>query len=46
MIAAIADKDEARADRIGGEHAIQVVTQIQSFLASGIGRGMKVEAAE
>ena len=45
MIAAIADKDEERADRIGGEHAVQVVTQIQSFLASGIARKMKVAAA-
>jgi len=44
MIAAIADKDEERADRIGGEHAVQVVTQIQSFLASGIARSMKVAA--
>ena len=46
MIAAIADRDEERADRIGGEHAVQVVTQIQSFLASGIARSMKVAAAE
>jgi DNA-binding GntR family transcriptional regulator len=45
MIAAVADKDEERADRIGGEHAVQVVTQIQSFLASGIAREMKVAAA-
>ena len=46
MIAAVADRDEERADRIGGEHAAQVVTQIQSFLASGIARSLKVAAAE
>jgi DNA-binding GntR family transcriptional regulator len=38
LIAAIIDRDPARADRLAGEHAAQVVRQIQNFLASGIAR--------
>lgn len=38
IIAAIVDQDAERADRLAGEHAGQVVRQIQNFLASGIGR--------
>lgn len=36
IIDAIADRDADRADRLASEHAGQVVTQIQAFLASGI----------
>ncbi len=38
IIAAVAGRDEAAADRLAGEHAMGVVRQIQNFLASGIGR--------
>ena len=38
LIAAIVARDADRADRLAGEHAAQVVRQIQNFLASGIGR--------
>jgi DNA-binding GntR family transcriptional regulator len=40
IIAAIARRDEAEADRIAGAHAMGVVRQIQNFLASGIARDM------
>lgn len=35
IIAAVADRDSDRADRIAGNHATQVVRQIQNFLAEG-----------
>ena len=40
IIAAIAGRDEAEADRLAGAHAMGVVHQIQNFLASGIARDM------
>lgn len=40
IIAAIAARDEAEADRLAGEHAMGVVRQIQEFLASGLARDM------
>src|SRR5262249_16264312 len=45
LIAAIADRDGERADRLAGEHAAQVVRQIQNFLASGIAREVDLRAA-
>lgn len=36
IIAAIAGRSEAEADRLAGEHAMGVVRQIQNFLASGV----------
>ncbi len=36
LIAAIVERDAARADRLAADHAAQVVRQIQTFLASGI----------
>lgn len=38
IITAIALGDEDTADRLGAEHARQVVVQIQSFVGSGVGR--------
>lgn len=38
IIAAIAERDAERADRLSADHAGQVVHQIQTFLASGIGQ--------
>jgi DNA-binding GntR family transcriptional regulator len=35
IIAAVAAGDAERADRIAGNHATQVVRQIQNFLAQG-----------
>ncbi|HET7715106.1 MAG TPA: GntR family transcriptional regulator [Bauldia sp.] len=35
IIAAVADRDPERADRIAGNHATQVVRQIQNFLGEG-----------
>lgn len=40
IIKAIVDRDADRADRLAGEHAGQVVHQIQNFLAAGIGAGI------
>lgn len=37
IIAAIVARDGDRADRLSGDHAGQVVHQIQNFLASGVG---------
>jgi DNA-binding GntR family transcriptional regulator len=44
LIAAIVDRDAARADRLAGEHAAQVVRQIQNFLATGIARQIDLDA--
>lgn len=38
IIAAIAAQDAERADRLSADHAGQVVRQIQTFLASGVGQ--------
>jgi len=46
LIVAIVDRDAARADRLAGEHAAQVVRQIQNFLASGIAREIGLDAAD
>jgi DNA-binding GntR family transcriptional regulator len=43
LIAAIVDRDQARADRLAGEHAAQVIRQIQSSLASGVGRDIALD---
>jgi DNA-binding GntR family transcriptional regulator len=43
IIDAIVDRDPDRADRLGAEHAAQVVRQIQSFLVSGIGRDLDLD---
>lgn len=45
IITAIALGDQETADRLGAEHATQVVTQIQSFLGSGIGRKISLGVA-
>lgn len=46
IIAALVDRDATRADRIAGEHATQVVRQIQNFLAQGgIARDLDLGAA-
>ena len=37
IVQALVDRDADRADRLAAEHAGQVVRQIQSFLASGVG---------
>jgi len=45
IIAAVADRDPERADRIAGNHASQVVRQIQNFLADGgIARNLDLTA--
>lgn len=44
IIAAIDRGDADAADRLGSEHAIQVVDQIRSFLASGVGREVRLSA--
>ncbi len=39
IIATLVDRDAERADRIAGEHALQIVQQIQNFLAhDGVGK--------
>lgn len=46
IIAAVADRDPDRADRIAGNHATQVVQQIQNFLAQGgIARDLDLSAS-
>ena len=45
LIAAIVDRDAARADRLAGEHAAQVVRQIQTYLAGGVGREVGLDGA-
>jgi DNA-binding GntR family transcriptional regulator len=42
IIAAIVERDPERADRVAGEHAGQVVRQIQNFLATGVGRDIEL----
>jgi DNA-binding GntR family transcriptional regulator len=42
IIAAIVDQDADHADRLAGEHAGQVVRQVQNFLASGVGRAIEL----
>ncbi len=44
LIAAIIERDGDRADRLAGEHAAQVVRQIQNFLTSGIARDIDLRA--
>ena len=46
LIAAIVDRDAARADRLAGEHAAQVVRQIQTYLAGGVAREIGLDGAE
>jgi DNA-binding GntR family transcriptional regulator len=46
IIAAIVARDAELADRLGGEHAQQVVHQIQSLLASGIGANVDLRQGE
>lgn len=45
IVRAIVQKDADLADRLAGEHAGQVVHQIQSFLASGIGANLDLGSA-
>lgn len=42
IISAITLGDADTAERLGAEHAMQVVSQIQSFLGSGIGRDVTI----
>ena len=46
IIAAIVARDADLADRLGGEHAQQVVHQIQSLLTSGIGANVDLRQGE
>ena len=46
IVKAIVDRDAERADRLAGEHAGQVVHQIQSFLASGVGADIRLRQSE
>jgi DNA-binding GntR family transcriptional regulator len=46
IIAAIVARDADLADRLGGEHAQQVVHQIQSLLTSGIGANVSLRQGE
>ena len=46
IIAAIVVRDADLADRLGGEHAQQVVHQIQSLLTSGIGANVDLRQGE
>jgi DNA-binding GntR family transcriptional regulator len=46
IIAAIVARDADLADRLGGEHAQQVVHQIQSLLTSGIGATVSLRQGE
>lgn len=46
MIKAIVDRDADLADRLAGEHAGQVVHQIQSFIAAGVGAGLDLRQSD
>jgi len=46
IIRAIVERDADRADRLAGEHASQVVHQIQTFLASGVGSDIRLHQSE
>jgi DNA-binding GntR family transcriptional regulator len=43
IIDAIDRRDADRAERLGGEHALQVVRQLQVFLGEGPGRSISIE---
>jgi DNA-binding GntR family transcriptional regulator len=43
IVTALVERDADGADRLAGDHAGQVVSQIQNFLASGIGRSIELD---
>jgi DNA-binding GntR family transcriptional regulator len=46
IIAAIAEKDAGRAERLAADHAAQVIRQIQDFIAGGIGADLDLASLD